>query len=131
MELKWNKTCAILKPTIQVEITKEDVLDIICSAVNGGVEYWGATSANDEDYSEAKKHLVEQGEDLKDICYEEVFAQILFDGKSLEITDIENDKKYFLSLEKSLSDFGRQSRKATIPTTTGMFQKETGSENGS
>ena len=100
MELKWNKTCVILKPTIQVKITKEDVLDIICSAVNGGVGYWGATSANDEDYSEAKKHLVEQGADLKDICYEEVFAQILFDGKSLEITDIENDKKYFLSLEK-------------------------------
>lgn len=100
MELKWNKTCAILKPTIQVKITKEDVLDIICSAVNGGVGYWGTTSANDEDYSEAKKHLVEQGADLKDVCYEEVFAQILFDGKSLEITDIENDKKYFLSLEK-------------------------------
>lgn len=100
MELKWNKTCAILKPTIQVKITKEDVLDIICSAVNGGVGYWGATSANDEDYSEAKKHLVEQGVDLKDVCYEEVFAQILFDGKSLEITDIENGKKYFLSLEK-------------------------------
>ena len=100
MELKWNKTCAILKPTIQVKITKEDVLDIICSAVNGGVGYWGETSANGEDYSEAKKHLVEQGVDLKDICYEEVFAQILFDGKSLEITDIENDKKYFLSLEK-------------------------------
>ena len=95
MELKWNKTCALLKPTIQVKITKEDVLDIICSAVNGGVGYWGATSANDEDYSEAKKHLVEQGADLKDVCYEEVFAQILFDGKSLEITDIENDKKYF------------------------------------
>ena len=42
MELKWNKTCAILKPTIQVKITKEDVLDIICSAVNGGVGYWGS-----------------------------------------------------------------------------------------
>ena len=70
MELKWNKTCALLKPTIQVKITKEDVLDIICSAVNGGVGYWGATSANDEDYSEAKKHLVEQGADLKDIFYE-------------------------------------------------------------
>ena len=100
MELKWNKTCAILKPTIQVKITKEDVLDIICSAVNGGVGYWGVTSANDEDYSEAKKHLVEQGVGPKDVCYEEVFAQILFDGKSLEITDIENGKNYFLSLEK-------------------------------
>lgn len=100
MELKWNKTCALLKPTIQVKITKEDVLDIICSAVNGGVGYWGATSANDEDYSEAKKHLVEQGVNPKDVCYEEVFAQILFDGKSLEITDIEKGEKYFLSLEK-------------------------------
>lgn len=100
MELKWNKTCAILKPTIQVRITKEDVLDIICSAVNGGIGYWGVISANDEDYSEAKKHLVEQGANLKDICYEEVFAQILFDGKSLEITDIEKDETYLLSLEK-------------------------------
>ncbi len=100
MELKWNKTCAILKPTIQVKITKEDVLGIICSAVNGGVGYWAAVSADDNDYSEAKKHLVEQGVNLKDICFEEVFAQILFDGKSLEITDIENGKIYLLSLEK-------------------------------
>lgn len=100
MELKWNKTCAIVKPTIQVKITKEDVLDIICSAVNGGVGYWAAVSADDNDYSEAKKHLVEQGADLKDVCYEEVFAQILFDGKELEVTDIEKDETYLLSLEK-------------------------------
>lgn len=100
MELKWNKTCAIIKPTIQVKITKEDVSDIICSAVNGGVGYWAAVSADDNDYSEAKKHLVEQGTDLKDVCYEEVFAQILFDGKELEITDIEKDETYLLSLEK-------------------------------
>ena len=85
MEPKWNKTCAILKPTIQVKITKEDVLDIICSAVNGGVGYWAAVSADDNDYSEAKKHLVEQGADLKDVCFEEVFTQILFDGKELEV----------------------------------------------
>lgn len=100
MELKWNKTCAIIKPTIQVKITKEDVSDIICSAVNGGVGYWAAVSADDNDYSEAKKHLVEQGADLKDVCFEEVFAQILFDGKELEVTDIEKDETYLLSLEK-------------------------------
>lgn len=100
MELKWNKTCAIIKSTIQVKITKEDVSDIICSAVNGGVGYWAAVSADDNDYSEAKKHLVEQGADLKDVCFEEVFAQILFDGKELEVTDIEKDKTYLLSLEK-------------------------------
>lgn len=100
MELKWNETCAIIKPTIQVKITKEDVSDIICSAVNGGVGYWAAVSADDNDYSEAKKHLVEQGADLKDVCFEEVFAQILFDGKSLEVTDIEKDETYLLSLEK-------------------------------
>lgn len=100
MELKWNKTCAIIKPTIQVKITKEDVSDIICSAVNGGVGYLAAVSADDNDYSEAKKHLVEQGADLKDVCFEEVFAQILFDGKELEVTDIEKDETYLLSLEK-------------------------------
>lgn len=100
MELKWNKLCAVVNPTISAKITKEDVLDIICSAVNGGVGYWAAVSANDNDHSEAKKHLVEQGADLKDVCFEEVFAQILFDGKELEVTDIEKDETYLLSLEK-------------------------------
>lgn len=100
MELKWNKLCSVIRPTISVKVTKEDVLGIICSAVNGGVGYWAAVSANDNDYSEAKKHLVEQGISLKDVCYEEVFSQILFDGKELEITDIEKDMTYFLSLNK-------------------------------
>lgn len=100
MELKWNETCAILKPTIQVKITKEDVLDIICSAVNGRAGYWVKVDASKEDYAEAKKHLIKQGKDPKDICYEEVFAQVLFDGKEMSFTDVEKNETYFLSLDK-------------------------------
>lgn len=100
MELKWNETCAILKPTIRIKITKEDVLSIICSAVNGGAGYWVKVDADKKDYDEAKKHLVEQGKDPKDVCYEEVFAQVLFDGKEMSFTDVEKDETYFLSLEK-------------------------------
>lgn len=103
MELKWNKICAVVNPTISVKITKEDILSIICSAVNGGIGYWAAVSADDNDYSEAKKHLVEQVADLKNICFEEIFSQILFDGKELEVTDIEKGITYFLSLNKLIN----------------------------
>ena len=99
----WNKEIAKeINPQITIKITKEDVVDILSSAI-GGISYWGEIVPNDRQYEEAKKWLLENAEpdyDDGEICYEEVVAQILFDGKSLEITDIENDKKYFLSLEK-------------------------------
>ena len=97
----WNKEVAKeTNPQITIKITKEDVVDILSSAMDG-IGYWGRIAPNDRQYKEAKKWLLENSEsdyDDGEICYEEVIAQILFDGKSVTIRDIEDDKESWLSL---------------------------------
>ena len=97
----WNKEVAKeTNPQITIKITKEDVVDILSSAMDG-IGYWGRIVPNNEQYKETKKWLRENSEsdyDDGEICYEEVIAQILFDGKSVTVRDIEDDKESWLSL---------------------------------
>lgn len=94
----WNKEIAQeTNPQITIKITKEDVVDILSSAMDG-IGYWGRIVPNNEQYKEAKKWIRENEEPDYAICYEEVIAQILFDGKSVTIRDIEDDKESWLSL---------------------------------
>ena len=97
----WDKEIAKeINPQVTIKITKEDVVDILSSAI-GGIEYWGEIVPNDWQYEKAYKWLRENAEpDYDDgiICYEEIVAQILFDGKSVTVRDIEDDKESWLSL---------------------------------
>ena len=97
----WNKEVAKeVRPQITIKITKEDVVDILSSAI-GGIGYWGEVVPNDRQYEETKRWLLENAEpdyDDGEICYEEVIAQILFDGKSVTVRDSEDDKESWLSL---------------------------------
>lgn len=97
----WNKEVAKeVCPQITIKITKEDVVDILSSAI-GGIGYWGEIVPNDRQYEETKRWLLENAEpdyDDGEICYEEVVAQILFDGKSVTVRDGEDDKESWLSL---------------------------------
>ena len=94
----WNKEVAKeTNPQITIKITKEDVVDILSSAMDG-IGYWGRIVPNNEQYKEAKKWIRENEEPDYEICYEEVIAQILFDGKSVTVRDIEDDQESWLSL---------------------------------
>lgn len=97
----WNKeTAKEINPQITIKITKEDVVDILSAAIEG-IGYWGEIIPNERQYEEAKKWLLENAEpdyDNGEICYEEVVAQILFDGKSVTVRDIEDDRESWLSL---------------------------------
>ena len=97
----WNKEVAKeVCPQIKIKITKEDVVDILSSAI-GGIDYWGELVPNDRQYEEARKWLRKNAEpeyDDGEICYEEIIAQILFDGKSVTVRDIEDGKESWLSL---------------------------------
>lgn len=100
---RWNKEVAKrINPQITIEITKEDVVDILSSALNGGINYWGEEKPNDKIYEEARDWLRKNAElDYEDgeICYEEILAQMLFDGHSIPIIDNEDeDKEIWLSL---------------------------------
>ena len=94
----WNKEVAKeTSPQITIEITKEDVVDILSSAMDG-IGYWGRIVPNNEQYKEAKKWIRENAEPDYAICYEEVIAQMLFDGKSVTVRDIEDGQESWLSL---------------------------------
>ena len=94
----WNKEVAQeTNPQITIKITKEDVVDVLSSAMDG-IGYWGRIVPNNEQYKEAKKWIRENSEPDYEICYEEVIAQILFDGKSVTVRDIEGDQESWLSL---------------------------------
>ena len=94
----WNKEVAKeTNPQITIKITKEDVVDILSSAMDG-IGYWGRIAPNNEQYKEAKKWIRENSEPDYEICYEEVIAQILFDGNSGAVRDIEGDQESWLSL---------------------------------
>ena len=94
----WNKEVAKeTNPQITIKITKQDVVDILSSAMDG-IGYWGRIVPNSEQYKEAKKWIRENEEPDYEICYEEVIAQMLFDGKSVTVQEIEDDKESCLSL---------------------------------
>ena len=94
----WNKEVAKeTNPQITIKITKEDVVDILSSAMDG-IGYWGRIVPNNEQYKEAKKWIRENEEPDYEICYEEVVAQMLFNGKSVTVQEIEDDKESWLSL---------------------------------
>ena len=94
----WNKEVAQeTNPQITIKITKEDVVDILSSAMDG-IGYWGRIVPNSEQYKEAKKWIRENEEPDYEISYEEVIAQMLFDGKSVTVQEIEDDKESWLSL---------------------------------
>ena len=94
----WNKEVAKeTNPQITIKITKEDVVDILSSAMDG-ISYWGRIAPNNEQYKETKKWIRENEEPDYEICYEEVIAQMLFDGKSVTVRDIEDDQESWLSL---------------------------------
>lgn len=99
----WNKEIAKeINPQITIKITKEDVVDILSSALNGGINYWGEVDYCPEVYNKTHDWLKKNAEsDYEDgeICYEEVLAQMLFDGKHITIRDVEDkEKETWLSL---------------------------------
>lgn len=97
----WNKEVAKeTNPQITIKITKEDVVDILSSAI-GGIGYWGELVPNDWQYEKALQWLRENAEsdyDDGEICYEEIIAQMLFNGEFITIRDIENGQESWLSL---------------------------------
>lgn len=99
----WSKEIVRdVRPQITIKITKEDVVDILSSALNGGIGYWGEEKPDDKIYEETRDWLRKNAEpdyDDGEICYEEVLAQILFDGRSIQIIDKEDEsKEVWLSL---------------------------------
>lgn len=82
--------------TIKKKITEEQIKDIIIDGIESGIGYW-AMLHNDTD--EFEKYY-----DTTDLATSEIIAEILFNGGSVKITDMEEDveSKYDLTLERLL-----------------------------
>jgi len=90
-----DKNSRSIKVEIEISITDEDVGDLMCTALEGGVGYWGCLDNTREEWKKYEEEL------FKDATLDEVCALILLEGKSLYFIDVEDKKEiYELTLEK-------------------------------
>ena len=79
--------------TINIKVTDEDVMDIMCSAIEGGIGYWACLDNTTKEFEDAPK----------DEPYSETCAKILLNGGGVWLMDdVDDDVKYLLSLERLL-----------------------------
>ena len=86
-----------------MERTKENFEHIVDLLANGLADICGieALDHKEEDYDYAYKDLLDLGYAEDDICREDIWAQILFNGKPLILTDEEgeNHNLYLTDIE--------------------------------
>ena len=64
----WNKEVAKeTNPQITIKITKEDVVDILSSAISG-ICYWGKIVPDDRQYEKAKKYRIYNQKEKYSLC---------------------------------------------------------------
>lgn len=90
-----------------IEVNRETLSDLLSLINEGGISYWGDLDCDNATYYAAKDRLLADPEVKdEDICYEDVLAEVLIGGESLQIYDREEDQtsSFFLSdLEDAIS----------------------------
>lgn len=74
-----------------ITLNEQQLSDLLstASAAYGGFDYW---SWSEEEYREAKLQLLaERGETDDDLCYEDIWARLLFNGGHLWLLEAESD----------------------------------------
>ena len=82
---------------VNIEITSEDIDDIRCAALEGGITYWCSTAKVVGDY-------------LGEYAHEQISR-----GGQLKLYDIEGDRVGVLTLDKLLEGIGMYIEKANKP----------------
>jgi hypothetical protein len=84
------------KYTIKKTITEEDLRDLIIDGIETGIGYWATL---DNDTEEFEKYYNET-----DLATSEIVAEIILNGGSVKITDVEDveNPKYELTLKRLL-----------------------------
>jgi len=86
-----------IKVELLLKITDEDLCDIVCTAIEGGIGYWARLDNTREEWLEFEK------EEFKDLTVDEIATRILLNGKSLYLIDREDKNTVFeLNLTKLL-----------------------------
>ena len=81
-------------------LTERDILDILTTAIEGGIGYWACLDNTHPDWEEARKQWkVEHNDEIP--CYCDVAYQVMKNGKAVILIDEEdNNTEYQLTLEK-------------------------------
>ena len=77
-----------------IELTEEDIADLIIDGIESGITYWACLHNDTDEF----KYQYEMN---KDISTSEIAANIILNGGSVEITDVEEDEEpnYDLDLD--------------------------------
>lgn len=89
MQFSETKVIRELHPKLTVKIFEQDVHDILCSALNGGIGYWSVLDNSSDAFENAPSNET----------VEETAARLLLSGTSLVFNDFESECCYKMSLE--------------------------------
>lgn len=84
--------------SVQHGLTKEDILDILTTAIEGGIGYWCCLDNTDPDWVAARQQLKEETHDTP--CYCDVAYKVMTNGKAVKLEDEEDGTVLELTLEK-------------------------------
>ena len=93
MQFSETKVIREIHPTMTVKIKEVDVLDVLCSALYGGIGYWAILDNCTDDFEKAPAE-----ETTEETC-----ARLLLSGKSIRFEDVEGEHTYELTLDKFIN----------------------------
>ena len=93
MQFSETKVIREIHPTLTVKVKESDVLDILCSALDGGIGYWAVLDNRSDDFENAPEK-----ETIEETC-----ARLLLSGKSIRFEDVEDEHTYELTLDKFIN----------------------------
>lgn len=75
------------------KLEKDDILDILTTAIEGGIGYWACLRNDDPDWAEGRKQWKEEHKNDADPtpCYCDVAYKVMEMGKAVKFTDAELD----------------------------------------
>ena len=122
----WNKEVAKeINPQITIKITKEDVVDILSSAI-GGIGYWGEIVPNDRQYEETRDWLRKNAESAMKRSSRKYSSM----ASRLRFEILRTAKNLGFLCQISQEESKQHSEKDITAATTGSSRMATVSENG-
>lgn len=84
---------------VKHELTEGDILDILTTAIEGGIGYWCCLDNEDPDWVAARAQWKTEHNN-ETPCYCDVAYQVMKNGKSIKLIDEEDESVYEITMEK-------------------------------
>ena len=99
--------------SVENALTEADILDILTTAIEGGIGYWAILDNEHKDWIEGRKQWKEEHKNDADPipCYCDVAYQVMKNGKAVIFYDEEEDPHHKNPLKLTLSSFAEGCKK--------------------